>query len=645
MSGSPPGRAPDAHGRMRTVVVALAVAIVLADSSIVTLGLPGILREFRADVTDVAWVLTSFNLVLALVALPAAALVRRSSPVAAWRLGIVAFAAASLACALAPNLGVLVAARCAQAVGGAAVIAAALELLVAQRGQRIGSRTWAAAGIAGAAIGPALGGALTELFSWQAIFAAQVPLALVAVLRPLSRDVPAPVSASAPAPSSPPPATAANGPGAVAPTVALGLVSAALTAALFLLVILLTEGLRHSPLKAAAIVSVMPLAALATALLARNFAAGHRLVAAGAVSLAGGLAALGLLPGAQAGWTLAPQLLIGVGLGLTLAVLTRRALGETAAQGADVDPAQLARRGAWTIAARHAGVVIGLLLLTPVFAAALQDEQRAAERAGTAKLLDARLSPGLKIDLAGAIATRIERAGGQLPDLDPAFAAQQPPVEDRRAYARLQADLTDEVHRAATHAFSTSFLVAAALALLALIPIAFTGGASSAASLLAAVVLAGALGGTYVALGGGSYKPLSARDPCKPRVWPDTKDLSQVVEQIGLSALDGAACNLRVTREELTLALASTDRRVTFLREHHIDDTQLGAALRDGLRRAIDDAERADALPASQAALAKSVVDGLPLDALISIARGGKQALDALLGGGDLLGILGAAIG
>ncbi len=624
---------------MRSAVVALAVAIVLADSSIVTLGLPGVLREFRADVTDVAWVLTSFNLVLALVALPAAALVRRGSAVAAWRLGIVAFAAASLACALAPSLGVLIAARCAQAIGGAAVIAAALELLVAQRGQRAGSRAWAAAGIAGAAIGPALGGALTELFSWQAIFAAQVPLALVAVLRPLARGMAAPASAPSPRP------TTAVGPGAAAPTVALALVSAALTAALFLLVILLTEGLRNSPLRAAAIVSIMPLAALVTALLARNFAAGHRLVAAGAVLLAGGLAALGLLPGPQAGWTLAPQVLIGAGLGLTLSVLTRRALGETAAAATDVDPARLARRGAWTIAARHAGVVIGLLVLTPVFTSALQDEQRAAERAGTAKLLDARLSPALKIDLADAIATRIDRAGGRLPDLGPAFASQEPPPEDRRAYARLQTDLTDEVHRAATHAFSTSFLVAAALALLALIPIALTGGAASAASLLAAITLAGALGGAYVALGGGSYKPLSARDPCKPRVWPDTKGLGQVAEQIGLSALDGAACNLRVTREELTLALASTDRRVTFLREHHIGDARLGAALRDGLRRAITDAQRAGALTASQAELARGLADGLPLDALISIARGGKSALDALLSGGSLLGILGAALG
>ena len=621
------------------MLVALAVAIVLADSSVVTLGLPDVLREFRADVTDVAWVLTSFNLVLALVALPAAALVRRGSLIAAWRLGILAFAAASLACALAPSLGILVAARCAQAIGGAAVIAAALELLVAQRGQAAGARMWAAAGIAGAAIGPALGGALTEVFSWQAIFVAQVPLALVALLRPLSGDAPAAAPAVSRQPATP------RGPGAWAPTFALALVSAALTAALFLLVILLTEGLRHSPLKAAAIVSVMPLAALATATLARRFANEQRLAAAGAVSLAGGLAALGLLPGAQAGWTLAPQVSIGIGLGLTLAVLTRRALGETAAGTADVDPARLARRGAWTITARHAGVVVGLLVLTPVFASALQDEQLAAERAGTAKLLDARLSPGLKIDLADAIAARIARAGGRLPDLGPAFASQRPPAEDRGAYALLQRDITDEVDRAATHAFSTSFLVAAALALLALIPIFLMGGAASAATLLAAVVLAAALGGAYVALGGGSYKPLSARDPCKPRVWRDTKDLTGVAEQIGLSALDGAACNLRVTREELTLALAGTDRRVTFLREHHITDAALGAALRDGLRRAIVDAQRAGALNAAQAGLAGSAVDGLPLDALISIARGGKRALDALLTGSNLLGIIGAAVG
>ncbi len=618
---------------MRSSVVALVVAIVLADSSVVTLALPGILHEFRADVTDVAWVLTSFNLMLALVALPAAAIVRRGGAIAAWRLGIVAFAAASLACALAPSLGVLVAARCAQAIGGAAVIAAALELLAAERGRRAGARVWAAAGIAGAAIGPALGGALTELFSWQAIFAAQVPLALVVALRPLTRGVRAS------------PLATPDGAGTRAATVALALVSAALTAALFLLVILLTEGLGRSPLQAAAIVSVMPLAALATAVLARRrLRSPGPAAAAGAVALAGGLAALGLLPGAQTAWTIAPQILIGIGLGLTLPWLTERALGDTGAAAADGGPALLARRGAWTIAARHAGVVAGLLILTPVFAAALQDEQLAAERAGSAKLLDARLSPALKISLAQAVAERIADSDGQLPDLQPAFDAQRPPPEDRRAYERLEADLTDEVQRAATHAFSTSFLVAAALALLALIPIAVIGGALSPGSLLSATMLAAALAGTYVALGGGSYKPLSPRDPCQPRVWRETEDLSEVAEQIGLSALDGAACRLRVTREELALALASTDRRVTFLREHHISDRVLGAALRNGLHRAIADARRAGALTDPQASLARGAVDGLPLNALIDLARGGKRALDALLSGGNLLSILGAAI-
>ncbi|MGI9098340.1 MAG: MFS transporter [Solirubrobacteraceae bacterium] len=638
MSGLPAGHAQDRRGRTRTGLVAGAVAIVLADSSVVTLGLPAVLRDFRADVADVAWVLTSFNLVLALAALPAAAIVRRGGAVAAWRLGILTFAAASLACALAPSLDALIAARCAQAIGGAAVVASALELLIVQRGPAGGIRVWGAAGIVGAALGPALGGALTELFFWQAIFVVQVPLVVVLALRTLPRGLPA--AARGPAPE----AGGNRRSGALAPIAALALVSAALTAALFLLVILLTEGLRRSPLEAAGIVSVMPLAALAAAPLARRLGAGLRPAAAGVIALAGGLAALGLLPGAATGWTVAPQILIGIGLGLALFGLTRRALGETEGQAPGAG-ATLLRRGAWTIAARHAGVVVGLLVLTPVFTSALQDEQLAAQRAGSAKLLDARLSPGLKISLAEALATRIQRSDGRLPDLSPVFSSLEPPPESRRAYARLQTDLTDEVDRAATHAFSTSFLIAAALALLALVPIALSGRALSPAPLLAAAALAAALVGSYVALGGGSYKPLSARDPCQPRTWRHPHGTSEVAEQISLSALDGAACRLRVTREELALALTSADGRVTFLREHRIDDRVLADALRDGLRRAVDDARRAGALSAPAAGFARDAVGVLPLDALISAVRGGKRALDALRGGGDALAILRAAIG
>ena len=222
----------------------------------------------------VSWVLISFNVVLALVALPAAALVRGRGTAFAWRLGVALFALASLACAVAPSLEALVAARCAQAVGGATAIAAALALLVARRGRARGAQLWGAAGILGAAVGPAVGGALTQLFSWEAIFYVQVPLALALAA---ARPIPAAMIPARDLRAAPPFAVVA----------ALTLVSAALTAALFLLVILLTEGWLRSPRQAAAVVSVMALAALAVAPMSPRLGGGLRPAAAGVIALAG----------------------------------------------------------------------------------------------------------------------------------------------------------------------------------------------------------------------------------------------------------------------------------------------------------------------------------------------------------------------
>ena len=114
---------------MRPGLIGLAVGLALADSSIVTLALPDVLRAFDVDIATVAWVLTSFNLTLALVALPAAFVARRA-PRAVFAAGTLLFAAASLACGLAPSFAVLLAARCIpQAVGGALIVTAALDLL------------------------------------------------------------------------------------------------------------------------------------------------------------------------------------------------------------------------------------------------------------------------------------------------------------------------------------------------------------------------------------------------------------------------------------------------------------------------------------------------------------------------------------
>lgn len=446
---------------MRAGLAAVAVAVVLADSSIVTLALPDLVRAFDSGVADAAWVLISFNLVLALAALPAAALVRASGVRVVWTVGLVTFSAASLVCAIAPGLGVLVVARAVQALGGAAIVAAALGLLGGELEGRRAAAVWGGAGVFGAAVGPALGGALTQLLSWEAIFAVQVPLlALVPAGRRARRGADAervPAGRGADAERSPrraPPA------GLV---MALALVSAALTAALFLLVVMLIEGWRLTPAAAAGVVSVMPLVALAAAPLGRRLGDPRVSAAVGAVAIGGGLAALGLLPGAHVGWTLAPQLLIGLGLGLALSALTEIVLLDR--------PDALMARAAWTIAARHAGVVVGLALLTPLFTRDLDDQELAAERAGSALLLDARLSPGLKVALGERLAEQVQGAGGRLPRLGPAFRGLEADPEERAPLERLRTDLQDELERAATQAFSRSFLAGAGLALLVLVPL------------------------------------------------------------------------------------------------------------------------------------------------------------------------------
>ena len=82
--------------------------------------------------------------------------------------------------ALAPSFGVLVGARCGQAVGGALLVCAALDLLSAIDGSDARAvRTWATAGVLGAALGPAAGGILTETLGWESIFLVQAPLALL----------------------------------------------------------------------------------------------------------------------------------------------------------------------------------------------------------------------------------------------------------------------------------------------------------------------------------------------------------------------------------------------------------------------------------------------------------------------------------
>lgn len=503
----------------------LAVAIVLADSSLVTLALPSILREFDAEVGQVAWVLIAYNAALALCAIPAGLLQRRSGRTGVLTaIGLVLFALASAACGLSTNLEMLVGARVVQAIGGALVVTGVLELLVRRAGSLPrGASWWAVAGVAGTAIGPMAGGVLTEALSWQSIFLLQVPLVLLALpillrhagvqaepptvptygsagesqparaAQPRKLDVDPPTlsyeaptvahqAATRPYETVTPPDEAVTLPyetvGAAtdAPSartrlgidLALALLSAALTAALFLLVVLLIEGWRRTPILAAFTVTALPVAAISAQVLAGRIGLSIRAAAvSGAILISGGLAALAVLPGADVAWTIAPQLLVGVGIGLTIEPLTALSVGTGTGS-----PALLGGRN---IAARHLGIVLGLALLTPIFTADLDAAQPRARAAVLELVIDAPLPIDAKLSLAGELEKVIATQGERIPDLRPAFDAAAIPPADGPAAERLLDSLDDQLDRAASDAFSRAFLIGALLALAALVPALLTG--------------------------------------------------------------------------------------------------------------------------------------------------------------------------
>jgi hypothetical protein len=156
-----------------------------------------------------------------------------------------------------------------------------------------------------------------------------------------------------------------------------------------------------------------------------------------------------------------------------------------------------------------------------------------------------------------------------------------------------------------------------------------------------ALVLSLALVGIYLAAGGASYAPAKSRNPCEPRPWHETSGgLEGLAEEFTLSALDGAACQLGVSREQLARALATKEARERFSKRFHIDDERLSKAIRAGLLRAIDDAEEHGRLNAIIAAPLRATVQNIPLEQGIELVQDAKKFLSGesfLSGIGDAL--------
>ena len=388
---------------------------------------------------------TAYNLAVVVGAFALLPLARHVRPARLALAGLAIFLAASVVCAVSNTLETLVAGRVAQGIGAALLLGASLPLLVVLTGDRRRAvAVWVGAGTIGTAVGPALGGILTEAFDWRAIFAVQAPLAAAAIaaaLHPAARALQAPT---------------AKGRTPLGSALGLVFTYAALVGALFLAVLLIVTVWDYGPLAGAGIVSALPLAALCARPLSARLS-GVADVVGGSALLAAGLVALALLPASDPVYAVPALALAGVGLGLALPPLSRASL----AQDGD-----LTRSGATSVGVRHVGLVIGLLAIAPLLASELDDAEETATLNATSVILDAELPLTTKIPITLDLYREFQRVPeGEIPDLSRPFeengAADDPSVADARD------SLLEAVQAVLTRAFRSSFALCALFAVLA----------------------------------------------------------------------------------------------------------------------------------------------------------------------------------
>ncbi len=144
--------------------------------------------------------------------------------------------------------------------------------------------------------------------------------------------------------------------------------------------------------------------------------------------------------------------------------------------------------------------------------------------------------------------------------------------------------------------------------------------------------------GAYLLAGGASYEPLPVADPCQPRS-PEVLAERGVFEGIVLSGLDGAACDLGVSREELAAALGDDAALQQFSESHQIDQADIESAVRAGLVRGVNDAEEQGRLSTPVASLARAAAENAPVATVINLF----QALPGDPSIADVISALGEA--
>lgn len=186
---APPRAAPltlgTAAGRGTLLATVLGSGLVFIDGTVVGIALPAIARDLGATTAGLQWTVNGYALTLAALLLLGGSLGDRFGRRRLFLVGTVAFAAASVLCAVAPSSGALVAARALQGVGGALLTPGSLAILQASftqddRARAIGA--WSGLSGAAGAVAPFLGGWIVEQFGWRWVFGINLPLAALVVV-------------------------------------------------------------------------------------------------------------------------------------------------------------------------------------------------------------------------------------------------------------------------------------------------------------------------------------------------------------------------------------------------------------------------------------------------------------------------------